>query len=252
MILSSLCLSLIQIIFATWFVIRTSRKYSSTFFSEKARLTKIGTAFIVLTSVISVHFRADSFWFFIPSGAIFLFLVLFPFTLSKILEIRCHKGFYDLMPALIFEMKCGKSLTTALHLHARKLPKPFRLFIESGMENSSQEDSSPPSFLPKSVVHFVFEFQKISRQRSSQLEQLAQLQKQMRLDALLRHKSSQALLQTKIQCVFIVFIFVCVGMYGLSSYPWNRFRPFLFASAVLLASGLLLLKGLTRKRKWKT
>lgn len=252
MMLAPIILSLAQIVFVTWFVIRTSRKYSSTFSAKKNSLTKIGTTFIFLTTVISALADPASWMFFIPLVCSILISVAAPLLISKNLESLCSKGFQDFIGSVIFEMKCGKALVPSARAHLDGLPPPLRVWLTERIIDPSGPSESRTRFLPPNLKNSVLELEKIALQKTAQLDQLLHLQKQIRLDAVLRHRSRQALMQTRIQCFFIVFLFLGVAIYGWNSYPWELFRPFLGTAFILLAFGLLVLSAITRKTKWKT
>lgn len=252
MILSSFLLSIIQFVFTTWFVIRTTRKYSSIFLSSKSSLTKNGTAFLCLTLIFSHSFEASSFLFFLPSAVAFVLFLILPIAFTRALKIRSSKGFQSFVEGVVLDMKCGKSLLSASRSSLSKLPQPFADFVSQKLFDPRKSPSLYLDFLSIETEKYVLDFQKIAFHNARQLDQLTHLQKQMRLDALLRHRSSQALLQTNIQCVFLVLIYICVVIYGLKTYPTHTFKPFFIASFVLLALGLLILLHVSRKRRWKT
>lgn len=252
MILSSLLLSLIQVLFVTWFVIRTIRKYSSVFLLKKSALTKIGTGLLCITFTFSLSFDPHSPLFFTPSAFVFLLMFALPFVITRALENRCQNGFQRFIDGVVLDMKCGKSLLSAFKQQSSKLPDNLNAFLQDRLLKDGSNHTVSPALSLKSVSIYISEFQKIASQNARQLDRLVHLQKQMRLDALLRHRSSQALLQTKIQCTFLTFIYFCVSLYGLKTYHWTDFKPFFLTSLVLLAFGLLLLVLLTRKKNWKT
>lgn len=252
MISSFVLLSIIQITFTTWFVIRTSRKYSSTFLLPNQLMTKIGTTFLTLSFGISLTQQSNSLLFFTPTIFVLLIVLGAPFLISKYFETLCHKGFHVFVDGVVLDMKCGRSLASASNLQLDSLPLVLRAWMQDRLSRKSSSESTKVPFGSEKLAVYVSEFLKIAAQNSQQLALLHHLQKQIRLDAVLRHKSRQALLQTKIQSFFLIFIYVCVLFYGLKTYPWIEFKPFFLISFSLLALGLLLLNVLTRKRKWKT
>lgn len=252
MILSSFFLMLIQIIFVTWFVIRTTRKYSSIFLSKKLAMTKIGTAFLFTTFIISWIFDASTWLFFLPSCCVTLASLSLPSVIHKYLETLCYKGFREFVDVLVLDIKCGKSIQSSFKNQLPKLNEPLRSHLQDTFSKKSFPHAKKAHFLNPILTTFLFELQKIVHLKVNQLDQLAHLQKQIRLDAVLRHKSRQAMLQTRIQAFFLFIIYFCIAFYGLKTYPWYHIKPFFISSFILMALGLLVLKIITRKRSWKT
>lgn len=252
MLLSSIYLAVIQISFITWFVIRTIRKYSSTFIAKKMRLTKIGTVFLTFTLVISFTHSAHSVVFFVPTMIFCVSSIGLPFLLARRHENLCHKGFLLFLQSIIFEMKSGKSLMSASKTHLLLLPEALRSVIVSKILDKQSPNTSLKEQISKRLLKLTDDLQEIAGMNSNQLQQIQLFQKQLKLDALLRHKSRKALLQTHIQCIFLLLLFSALTIYSFCTYPWSEFKFFFFVSLVLMALGLLLLLKISRSPKWKT
>lgn len=252
MFLSPIIQLSLQVLIVSWFVIRTIRKYSSISFFEKSRMTKIGTLILFISFCFSWLVSTSSPLFFTPTLIVLLLSPLLHFALGKQLETRYRKAFQDFLHGVILHMKCGQSLHSSTKMNLNLLPKILHSDITQILEKRILKNSTFPFESLKFHRNHFLEFQKIANQNGKQLDQLCLLQKQMHLDALLRHRSSQALLQTKIQSFFLCLLYCGVSLYGVQTYSWTHFKPFLLISLTLLALGLLLLQFLTRKKKWKT
>ncbi|MAV92222.1 MAG: hypothetical protein CL676_12450 [Bdellovibrionaceae bacterium] len=215
-------------------------------------MTKIGTLFLAFSYIISLNFSANSLLFFTPTMVALIVHFVLPHLLKTKREILCSKGFQAFLQAAIFEMKCGVGFLSAAKKQSAHLPKEIRDQILFNISNSTSNSGKNPLLQNKKLRFWCQELEKIGRKNANQLNQLITLEKQIRLDALLRHRSSKALLQTRMQAFFISFLFVGLSVFSLKTYPLQQIKWLILISILLMALGLLLLTWISRKRKWKT
>lgn len=252
MIFSNPLIGIFQVTFVILFVIRTVRKYSSVNSRQKNVLTKIGTAFVFIAAIISILASPSSLIFFLPSMAVFLCPILLDLYLKKRLEQQCHSGLPKMIDSMILEMYRGSSFKLARSKALQYLPFESQCLVTKAFSKNSIETNEISSFLPEIVHKSVTELIKIEQSSSNQLGRLKHFRDHMYSQQDFRHKSGQALLQTRIQSLLILILYVLVLIFSLFQHPWPQLKPFFFISAAMLGTGLLSVHLITRKRKWKT
>ena len=203
------------------------------------------------------------FYLFFKELFVFVFIYIGIFLITfilfdKIIDIFKEKSFEGLhiyiIERIILQIRAGKSaqvstknvfddLTTwqkAIFSHLNKIFEP---------ENQKQSESSS---ITAAHSYYFDELKIVMCSTGNVIEQLKSYQKALRLQNNLRHKSRQAIQQTKAQALVSFLIYVCFVMLGCVYLKLELISVTMLVSLLLFCTGQVLIFKLGGKIKWKT
>ncbi len=210
-------------------------------------LTKIGTGSCTLINVALFFFARD-----LISAVIAVMCALFAIFFSLLLyERRQIDALKREVPAFldrwILNMKLGNALSTARTAALQDLNGRAKALLEPVFLSPSSNHRAH-LILDEKVLPELLE---LSQSPHSALSRLECARDWIRKSDEFRRKSGQAARQSTIQAVVLLFLLIALAIFTVQRHGWRRNSDLVTASFLISGLGLITMRHLSEKRRWK-
>lgn len=233
--------------FGNMSALRLLRVFRSRALISPSLLTKIGTG-VCATLTIVIFFCAND----ILSIAIALFAVITVMILSlNMIERRQIDTLKNEVPGFldrwILNMKLGFSLSAARAAALSESDARFTALLQPLFVASSSTRSAHLILDARLKQELV----ELSISPHSALQRLEFARANMKKSSEFRRKSGQAVRQTTIQSSVLLILLAALAVFTVHRHGWYRSYDLVSASMLLSAVGIITMRKLARKTKWK-
>jgi Flp pilus assembly protein TadB len=241
-----LCL---QLVFGNLFVIRTLQIFRARALLSQSTVTKTGTVFCALLAIVSIfHARAGVSGTILLSLCIVLCLaVLFLLERRQIDALKAEIPLF--LDRWILNLRMGLALPTARESALCEHSPEFRALMKPVFATQTAfVGRRRHGLLPAQLL---FELERLQVTPHSALQRLENLRLWLRKSSEFRRKSGQAVRQTLIQSLVMLFLLLALCAWSVRRYTWSRCYDLIIMSWVLYTLGASVMFVLSRKAKWK-
>jgi hypothetical protein len=207
--------------------------------------------FLQLPLYFYLYFKELYVVILIYIGILALTLMEYDKIIHYFKEKTFEKLHLNLLDRLILLLKAGKSAPTSSKIVFAELNRFEKVtFLKfSHMFEINNEQNMQMNVIEQSYFE---ELSHILRSSSGVVEQLKSLREGLRLQKNLRHRSVQALQQTRAQALVCLFIYAVFVFLSLKYLDLELFSATTFISVLLFFAGEMLIFRLGGRIKWKT
>jgi hypothetical protein len=220
-------------------------------FLPKQWLTKIGILYFCAIFVFAYYFDAS------VAALTHFFAIAIYKPLSWTIYFMRINAILQAIPEWLslceLQVRLGKSVQGAIEsikINEDGWRRSFLDVLVQSLQYSGREDLSNELFKNTTLKKFFDGLRTIHRARMNQWERLNLFEKQMLRDLDFRHRSSQILLQNRIQIVVVLILHVGLAAVSIRGVGWSPMSTSVVASTVLVFLGAVACYFIGRRLKW--
>jgi len=233
--------------FGNMSALRLIRKFRSRALISSQHLTKIGTGSCVSINFALFFFASDLFF------SIIALMCALGVTYSTLWfcerrQIDALKGEVPgFLDRWILNMKLGNSLSAARTAALLEVNERANALLSPLFLNNSRLKRAH-LILDEKVLPELIE---LSHSPHSALQRLESARDWMRKSDEFRRKSGQAVRQTRIQSIVLLFLLIALAIFTVQRHGWRRHSDLVTASFLLSGLGIFTMQHFARKTRWK-
>ncbi len=206
-------------------------------------------------TILSILFLTSSVLFALEKGfVLFSLIVILSFALPRLSRYlsasKTKKIFVNCLDIIILKMKSGQSFSNAFKSVCAD-SDPFikqKLFnIWNILEYWDENKSSSLTGFDREVV---LRLHSIMSSSSHYLNQLCGFRDELRLRLRFQNKTNKMALQTRMQSVVLILIYIVIAVVVSSTYGFQMVKPWLLVSIPLMLIGIMWLISIPKRFRW--
>lgn len=233
--------------FGCAFVMRMSRAFRDRGVIHESRVTKIGTALLVVVCFAQFSLSARP----VAHALVNAFIVvsgLLIFVYVEQLGIRDLRARIPLLlDRWILNMRLGNSVSAARDAALREEDDRVQSLMRPLFDTRAA--GRPEHLLLSASVRF--ELENIGASAAAPLARLVTLRRAIRNASEFRRKSGQATRQTAVQAFVMLVLLLAMAVFTIHRYGWSRTGDLVTISTLLSLIGVLAMFRLAKKTRWK-
>jgi len=218
---------------------------------QKQTMTKIGTAYAVLTLIFVIHAgKNQTFaWF----GVFFALILLNQVQLLLQYSRRKHfrREFLHLLNLVVLKMKAGRGLSHAI-IQSKESFDPFFQNKISEIYNvvcfSQHFDFKNTDLF---LIEAINELKKAHQSKQNSLQRIIIFRQKLKIEEDFRHRSRLITQQTRIQLYILCVFFISLLIYVVSQFGIKQNSSLILSSTALFLIGFVACIFIGRKKTWK-
>ncbi len=239
----------LQTLLGILFVVRTSQLFRARALLSTALVTKAGTIF-VCSALFGAIFCGENVFAAVLTTCANLFCAFATLFWCERRQFDALKGEIPyFLDRWILNLRLGLAPTSARERALRDHSENFQALLRPVFTSSSTRCVRiSHTLLPPEVI---CELEYVQHESHSALKRLETLRDSLRKAAIFRRKSGQAVRQTQIQALLMMFLLLALTVFTLQRYGWRQVSDLVLASLLLSTLGALVMYFVARKSRWK-
>lgn len=240
-------ISLLQLVLGNAFVVRTTQVFRSRNVLGDANVTKTGTGFLAINSLSVFGYSVHPF---APLGMTLIAVVSVVVVMLG-LERRtlgmCRASVPRFLDRWILNVRMGHSLKAARDTALREESERFQALVRPIFSTRAPADARHELFSAGELR----ELEAICLASHAALDRLKALRAHVQKTSEFRRRSGQALRQANTQSSVMGLLMFAFAVLTVRRYGWRSSADLVVFAAMLSVAGVLILRILARKRRWK-